>query len=65
MSNRSRCGAVRISKLADEPSAEIARVGSLSLWFSQKLSTKVVREARSRSSGLRIASFDLVGRAAC
>ena len=57
VSNRSRCGAVRISKLADEPSAEIVRVGALSLWFSQKISTKVVREARSRSSGLRIASF--------
>ena len=32
VSNRSRCGAVRISKLAHEPSAEIVRVGSLSLW---------------------------------
>ena len=32
VSDRSRCGAVRISKLADEPSAEIVRVGSLSLW---------------------------------
>ena len=30
--NRSRCGAVRISKLVDEPSAEIVRVGALSLW---------------------------------
>ena len=30
--DRSRCGAVRISKLADEPSAGIVRVGSLSLW---------------------------------
>ena len=106
VSERSRCGAVRIFYVADEPSAEIARVeshslwrranflrgrrtlcgdcacrialavapcdfftwptnplrrfvrvGSLSLWFSQNLSTKVVREARSRSSGLRIASF--------
>ena len=72
VSNRSRCGAVRISNLVDEPSAEIvrveslslcrranfkaepsaeiARVGSLSQWFSQNLSTKVVCEARSRSS---------------
>ena len=32
VSNRSRCGAVRILKLVDEPSAEIARVESLSLW---------------------------------
>ena len=32
VSNRSRCGVVRISKLADEPSAEIVRVESLSLW---------------------------------
>ena len=32
MSDRSRCGAVRICTLADEPSAGIVRVGSLSLW---------------------------------
>ena len=128
VSERSRCGAVRISKLAGEPSAEIVRVGSLSLWrranylrgrrtlcrdcacrialavapceflrgrrtlcgdcacrialavaprefqssptnplrrlcvsersrCGQNLCTKVVREARSRSSGLRIVSL--------
>ena len=57
VSDRSRCGAVRICMLADEPSAGIVRVGSLSLWFSSKLSTKVVCEARSRTSGLRMASF--------
>ena len=51
-----RCGAVRIVNFAGEPSAEIVSVGSLSLWFSH-VSTKVVCEARSRSSGLRIASF--------
>ena len=56
VSDRSRCGAVRICTLADEPSARIVRVGSLSLWFSLKLSTKVVCEARSRTSGLRMAS---------
>ena len=32
-SDRSRCGAVRICTLADEPPARIAHVGSLSLWF--------------------------------
>ena len=32
VSERSRCGAVRISKLADEPSAGIVRIGALSLW---------------------------------
>ena len=32
VSSRSRCGAVRISKLAEEPSAEIVRVELLSLW---------------------------------
>ena len=53
VSDRSRCGAVRICTLADEPSAGIVRVGSLSLWFSQNLSTKVVCEA----SGLRITNF--------
>ena len=57
VSNRSRCGAVRIVNFADEPSAETVRVRSLSLWFSQMLSTKVVCEARSRISGLRIANF--------
>ena len=57
VSDRSRCGAVRICTLADEPSAGIARVGPLPLWFSLKLSTLVVCEARSRTSGLRMASF--------
>ena len=32
VSERSRCGAVRIFHVADEPSAEIMRVGSLLLW---------------------------------
>ena len=32
VSERSRSGAAQISKLADDPSAEIARVDSLSLW---------------------------------
>ena len=32
VSERSRCGAVRILELADEPSTGIGRVGSLSLW---------------------------------
>ena len=32
VSNRSRCGAVRICNFADEPFAEIVRVESLSLW---------------------------------
>ena len=32
VSERSRCGAVRMFYVADEPSAEIVRVGSLSLW---------------------------------
>ena len=32
VSDRSRCGTVRICTLADEPSARIVRVGSLSLW---------------------------------
>ena len=32
VSERSRCGDVPISKLADEPSAGIVRVGALSLW---------------------------------
>ena len=56
VSDRSRCGDVRICTLADEPSARIVRVGSLSPWFSLKLSRKVVCEARSRTSGLRMAS---------
>ena len=37
VSDRSRCGAVRICRLADEPYAGIVRVGSLSLWFSLKV----------------------------
>ena len=106
VSDRSRCGAVRFFDVADEPSAEIVRVESLSLWrranfkarrqtlcadcecqialavapcefqcsptnplrrlrvsdrsrrgFLQNLSTKVVRKARSRSFGLRIATL--------
>ena len=32
VSERSRCGAVPILELADEPSAGIGRVGALSLW---------------------------------
>ena len=32
MSERSRCGAVRILAVADEPSTGIGRVGALSLW---------------------------------
>ena len=32
VSERSRCGAVRILELADEPSTGIGRVGALSLW---------------------------------
>ena len=32
MSDRSRCGAVRICLEPDEPSAEIVRVEALSLW---------------------------------
>ena len=32
VSDRSRCGAVRICNVARKPSAEIVRVGSLSLW---------------------------------
>ena len=31
-SERSRCGAVRILELADEPSTGIGRVAALSLW---------------------------------
>ena len=41
VSDRSRCGAVRISKLADEPSAGIVRVGALSLW--RRPSAEIVR----------------------
>ena len=51
VSNRSRSGAVRVFDFDDEPFAEIARVASLSLWFSPNLSKKVAHEARSRSSG--------------
>ena len=40
VSDRSRCGVVRISKLADEPSAEIVRVGSLSLWRRANLKAR-------------------------
>ena len=32
VSERSRCGAVRILAVADEPSTGIGRVGALSLW---------------------------------
>ena len=32
VSERSRCGAVRILAMADEPSTRIGRVGALSLW---------------------------------
>ena len=32
VSERSRCGAVCILELADEPSTGIGRVGALSLW---------------------------------
>ena len=32
VSERSRCGAVRILELADEASTGIGRVGALSLW---------------------------------
>ena len=32
VSERSRCGAVRILAVADEPSIGIGRVGALSLW---------------------------------
>ena len=32
VSERSRCGAVRILAVADEPSTRIGRVGALSLW---------------------------------
>ena len=32
VSERSRCGAVRILELADEPSTGVGRVGALSLW---------------------------------
>ena len=32
VSERSRCGAVRILPVADEPSTGIGRVGALSLW---------------------------------
>ena len=33
VSERSRCGAVRILAVADEPSTGIGRVGALSLWY--------------------------------
>ena len=56
-SDRPRCGAVRICTLADAPSAETARVESLSLWRRANCRAKVACEARPRISGLRIANF--------
>ena len=44
VSNRSRCGAVRICNFAREPSAEIGRVESLSLWRRANLQLTVCGE---------------------
>ena len=65
VSERSRCGAVRILELADEPSTGIGRVAALSLWCrAHPCAVRILELADEPSTGIgRVGSLSLWCRA--
>ena len=62
VSERSRCGAVRILAVADEPSTGIGRVGALSLWCRAAVRILAVADEPSTRIG-RVGALSLWCRA--